>query len=166
MKFWLLAHILNYTVVPPSHRVLYVNCMGFLWTVILCCVAQHSASRNASKSGSKGCASSSCKLSPSPRPLKLKAAGRSCSEFSAVSDHEAFQQAIEQCLQGEFAGSGQTANHRQLSFNKVDRWSEMDLDVVVDMPCDDSALSRGISLGRAKRLSLPQSFSARVVKDS
>lgn len=34
-KFWPLAHIINFALVPPSLRILYVNCISVVWAVLL-----------------------------------------------------------------------------------------------------------------------------------
>ncbi|KAG2498721.1 hypothetical protein HYH03_003461 [Edaphochlamys debaryana] len=33
--FWPIANIFNFTMVPPTNRVLYVNCAGLIWNAIL-----------------------------------------------------------------------------------------------------------------------------------
>ncbi|CAD7699152.1 unnamed protein product [Ostreobium quekettii] len=38
-KFWPLAHIINFAMVPPPLRILYVNCMSILWAVVLSRIA-------------------------------------------------------------------------------------------------------------------------------
>lgn len=35
-RIWPVAHLLNYIAVPPALRVLYVNSVGLLWTIVLC----------------------------------------------------------------------------------------------------------------------------------
>ena len=34
-KFWPLAHLITYFVIPPRHRVLWVNCLDLVWSSIL-----------------------------------------------------------------------------------------------------------------------------------
>lgn len=38
-KFWPLAHIITYGVIPPRHRVLWVNMLDLLWSSILATLA-------------------------------------------------------------------------------------------------------------------------------
>ncbi|CAM9932650.1 unnamed protein product, partial [Phaeothamnion confervicola] len=34
-KFWPIVHVFTYSVIPPRHRVLWVNCVDLLWSSIL-----------------------------------------------------------------------------------------------------------------------------------
>ena len=38
LQLWPLASLVNYRFVPVKLRVLFVNCVAFLWYVLLCCV--------------------------------------------------------------------------------------------------------------------------------
>lgn len=42
-KFWPLAHIITYGVIPPRHRVLWVNMLDLLWSSILASLASNEA---------------------------------------------------------------------------------------------------------------------------
>lgn len=41
-RFWPLAHIVTYGVIPPRHRVLWVNCLDLIWSSILASLASSS----------------------------------------------------------------------------------------------------------------------------
>lgn len=47
-RFWPLAHIVTYGVIPPRHRVLWVNCLDLIWSSILASLAS-SSSNNTTK---------------------------------------------------------------------------------------------------------------------
>ena len=42
-KFWPLAHIITYGVIPPRHRVLWVNMVDLVWSSILASLASDTA---------------------------------------------------------------------------------------------------------------------------
>jgi len=51
LQLWPLASLVNYRFVPVKLRVLFVNCVAFLWYVLECCVLCQSAARHASEQG-------------------------------------------------------------------------------------------------------------------
>jgi hypothetical protein len=46
-RFWPLAHIVTYGVIPPRHRVLWVNCLDLIWSSILASLASSSSTTKA-----------------------------------------------------------------------------------------------------------------------
>mmetsp|Transcript_9859 Transcript_9859/g.29332 ORF Transcript_9859/g.29332 Transcript_9859/m.29332 type:complete len:120 (+) Transcript_9859:788-1147(+) len=37
-RFWPMAHLITYTLVPPRHRMLWVNCVDLVWVTLLATV--------------------------------------------------------------------------------------------------------------------------------
>mmetsp|Transcript_7492 Transcript_7492/g.18984 ORF Transcript_7492/g.18984 Transcript_7492/m.18984 type:complete len:329 (-) Transcript_7492:78-1064(-) len=89
-KFWVLAHAANYSLITPPYRVVYVNFMGFMWTVILCLVAHNTSGKQTPPSlrGSpaKQLAVANLEVDSPPRLLALKSSGRSQSDHADLAE--------------------------------------------------------------------------------
>lgn len=51
-RFWPLAHVVTYGVIPPRHRVLWVNMLDLLWSSILASLASKEGEEDASTASS------------------------------------------------------------------------------------------------------------------
>mmetsp|Transcript_29023 Transcript_29023/g.81765 ORF Transcript_29023/g.81765 Transcript_29023/m.81765 type:complete len:330 (+) Transcript_29023:552-1541(+) len=116
LNFWVLAHAINYVLVSNHYRVIYVNFMGFLWTVILCCFAgqqSQAVKQNNKKLLPKTGQSTFQPQSKEPpvRLVQLKNSGRSCSDtlghkkLQEVLQNKALLESMQPCVSSSNSSS-------------------------------------------------------------